>query len=146
MGFELVVGWDPAEPAPIALCDNPACVTPFMSRAGWAIAALGEPAPGGHPVRAGYPPGEAPGPPPAARAYLACGDACLAAVRERVGGASSAPLPYGAYWQAIGPVAAMGSDAGGAVSRDDAPHPAVAVAEAIVRAHQLRLRERPDGT
>lgn len=91
MGFELVVGWTPEEPAPIALCDNPACADPIMPAAGWAIAALGPP----DPTRAG--------PPPAVRTYLVCSDPCLAALRAAVGGAWTAPLPYGTYWRAISP-------------------------------------------
>jgi hypothetical protein len=91
MGFELIPGWTPEEPAPIALCDNPACPDPIMPATGWAIAALA--------------PSDAtnPGPPPAVRTYLACSEDCLAAIRRRVGGAWTAPLPYAAYWRAISP-------------------------------------------
>ena len=115
MGFELVVGWTPEEPAPIALCDNPACAAPLMPATGWAIAALAAP----DPTRSG--------PPPAVRTYLACGDACLAGLRTEVGGAWSAPVRYGAYWRAIGPLTAeepTEADRAGQVCAPRPPDPA----------------------
>jgi hypothetical protein len=91
MGFELIPGWTPEEPAPTALCDNPACPDPIMPATGWVIAAL-------VPTDAARP-----GLSPAVHTYLACGESCLAAIRQRLGGAWTAPLPYAAYWRAVGP-------------------------------------------
>lgn len=111
MGFELITGWTADDPAPVALCDNPACANPLMPTAGWVIANVRSP----DPAR--------PGPPRAIRTYLACGDACLAAVREGVGGQWSAPVRYEAFWRAISPLAQVT----GACPADDAP-PAVTLA------------------
>jgi len=45
MGFELIPGWTPEEPAPIALCDNPGCGDPIMPATGWVVASLAPPDP-----------------------------------------------------------------------------------------------------
>jgi len=118
MGFELIPGWTPEEPAPIALCDNPGCGDPIMPATGWVVASLAPP----DPARSDRS--------PVARVYLACGDACLTALRERVGGHWSGPLPYRVYWQAIAPRVV--------VEPTEEMRAAVAEAEAIVRAHQSR--------
>ena len=118
MGFDLVVGWTPEEPAPIARCDNPTCAAPLMPATGWAIAALAAP----DPAR--------PGPPPAAGTYLACGDACLAGLRTGIGGAWSAPVRYGAFWQAIGPLVATGPAGPDRAGSTRAPRPADSAPEA----------------